>query len=157
MAGRAGTVCCLLLLAVLTVLPGREAAAAGVPLRGQQILTPAWHFGTTGECLCDTQWYTVRLQPGTVTVYADLITISMNMGPTYSLMVWMNQGDTIVGFDKKTCARSKKPCNAPLSIKVKVRRAGVYYLKLKGLGGEGITYALQVHGGIGARRCTRTC
>jgi hypothetical protein len=156
MFSRIGTLCCALVLVALTILPGTGSALAS-PLRGQQITTSGWNMGATGECICDIQWYTVKLRPGTATVYANLLSIQDNLGPTYSLMVWMNHGGGIVGFGKNTCARAKRSCNKHLSFNVKVAKAGVYYLKLKGLGGEGISYSIRVFGHINRQACAKTC
>jgi hypothetical protein len=156
MFNRVGTICCVLVLVALTMLPNLV-SAAGAPLRGQQITTPTWRIGSTGECICDIQWYTVKLRPGTVTVNANLLTISNNLGPTYSLLVWMNHGGGIVGFAKNTCSRAKRLCNKHLNFTLKVAKAGVYYLKLKGLGGEGISYSIRVRGNIATQRCAKTC
>jgi hypothetical protein len=147
---------CVLVLLVLSTAPG-DARAGGVPLRGQQITSSIWHLGTTGECLCDIQWYTVRLQPGVTTVNARLLRISEAMGATYSLLVWMYLGDTLVGFGKNSCPKTKVVCNKGLGFKVKVPRAGVYYLKVKGLGGEGILYGVQTQGKLSTRACAHTC
>ena len=146
---------CALMLVALTMLPGHVSAAS--PLKGQQIVTPTWHMGATGECVCDIQWYTVKLRPGTTTVNANLLTITQNLAPTYSLMVWMNHNGAIVGFAKNTCSRAKRLCNKHLNFTVKVPKAGVYYLKLKGLGGEGISYSIRVVGNIVTQRCGKTC
>ncbi len=156
MFNRAGILGCVLLLVALTILP-QNVSAAGAPLRGQQITTSIWHIGTTGECICDIQWYTVKLRPGTATVNANLLTISNNLGPTYSLLVWMNHGGGIVGFAKNTCARTKRICNKHLNFTVKVPTSGVYYLKLKGLGGEGISFSIRVRGHIVTKKCGKTC
>ena len=155
MFDRVGIVGCALLLVALTILPQNVSAAA--PLRGQQITTSIWHIGTTGECICDIQWFTVKLRPGTTTVNANLLTISNNLGPTYSLLVWMNHGGGIVGFAKNTCSRTKHICNKHLNFTVKVATAGVYYLKLKGLGGEGISFSIRVRGNIVSQKCGKTC
>lgn len=151
-----GSVCCMLVLAALTMLPA-SVSAKGAPLRGQQITTPDFHIGSTGECICDIQWYTVRLRPGTVTVNANLLTISNSLGRTYSLLVWMNHGGGIVGFAKNTCSRAKRICNKHLNFTVKVPKIGVYYLKLKGLGGEGISYSIRVRGNIATQKCGKSC
>jgi hypothetical protein len=156
MFNRSGIVCCALVLVALTILPS-SVSAAGAPLRGRQITTHTWQVGSTGECICDIQWYTVKLRPGTATVNADLLTIKDNLGPTYSLMVWMNHGGGIVGFAKNTCSRAQRMCNKFLSFTVKVPTAGVYYLKLKGLGGEGISYIIRVRGNIITQRCSKSC
>lgn len=156
MFNRVGTIGSVLLLVVLTMLPG-PVSAAGSPLRGQQIITSGWHMGTTGECICDIQWYTVKLRPGTTTVNANLLTITNSMSPTYSLLVWMNHGGSIVGFAKNTCSRAKRMCGKHLNFTVKVTKAGVYYLKVRGLGGEGVFYSIRVFGRMDRQQCSTTC
>jgi hypothetical protein len=144
------------MVVALTMLPATVPAAAS-PLRGQQITASTWQMGYTGECICDIQWYTVKLRPGTATVYANLLSVKVKLGPTYSLMVWMNHGGGIVGFAKNTCTRTKRMCGKHMTITLKVPKAGVYYLKLKGLGGEGILYSIRVFGSIASQPCAKTC
>ncbi len=153
---RVPVLACSLLVLLLTALPG-NALAKGAPLRGEQLTTPAWHVGATGECVCDIQWYTVRLKPGTTTVNANLLYVRENEGPSYSLMVWMNYSGLVVGFAKNTCSRATKLCNKHVNFTVKVQHAGVYYLKLKGLGGEGIAYTIRVRGNLSTQPCSKTC
>jgi hypothetical protein len=148
------------LLAVLVLavsVQPRAVLARGAPLKGQQIADSGWKMGQTGDCVCDEQWYTLGLRPGRLIVNADPLTITMKFQPTYKLMVWLYQGNTLLGYAERTCKSSQRVCNKTFALTSQITRTGVYYLEVKGLNAEGLSYALQVRGNFYRLHCARTC
>ncbi|HEX6509169.1 MAG TPA: hypothetical protein VF221_16190 [Chloroflexota bacterium] len=147
---------CISIFLTLSAYP-RGAQAKGMPLKGQQITGAQWIVGHTGDCICDEQWYTLGLRPGPVTVDAHLLFSTMKLQPTYSLLIWFNQGETNLKFAEKTCPRALKICNKVLGFTTHIAHAGVYYLLVKGRNAEGITYSIRVRGKLYRLHCGKTC
>jgi hypothetical protein len=99
-----------------------------------------------GNCVCDdTQWYTVGLRPGTAVITGKLTTVDTQPLYSYGVDVFLMQGNQTISQAQAACAAGRKPCNKPFRITARIARAGVYYVKVFGLGSEDIHYTLRVN------------
>lgn len=137
--------------------PSRDALAKGAPLRGQEVAGSLPLTGQTGACQCDIRWYTVGLRPGPVRIRASLRTCGMTTAPSCELEVLWMRGGTVLKQALVPCTRSSHACRAQSTISYRVRKRGPFYLRIHGLGSEGILYSVRIYGAIYPLRCKRYC
>jgi hypothetical protein len=142
----------LLVLVTLVALLPQIASAHGVPIRGMEIQGTGTTAGSVGKCSCTDQWYTIGLRPGSTTIVATIKGHSGVAAVSYGIRMGVlrvtQRTLQTVGFSQAACLSSQHRCNATARIKLQVRGRGAYYVKVSGLGANGITYAMSIQGHV---------
>ncbi len=147
----------LLLMVAATAVPSVGVAQArGLPVRGQ-VIGVAPVSGTTGNCSCVYQWYTIGLRAGPVSVTTELRGFTTGFGPTYGMRVFLYHGQTLLSSGQVGCFTKQRHCNQMLRLHATIKSAGPYYLRVEGPGADGVRYTLRVAGRVYGLRCGRYC
>jgi hypothetical protein len=103
--------------------------------------------GMTGNCSCETQWYTVGLKKGKVTITIQLKKIAAKFAVGYGLRADLEARDhTVVAQNGASCLTKDKHCSVTVRLSAKVPSTGAYYVHIIGSGGEGMLYTIGVTG-----------
>jgi len=146
----------LLMIAATTVPSMGVAQAHGLPVRGQ-VIGVAPVSGTTGNCSCVYQWYTIGLRAGPVSVTTELRGFTTGFSPTYGMRVFLYHGQTLLSSGQVGCFTKQRHCNQMLRLHATIKSAGPYYLRVEGPGADGVRYTLRVAGRVYGLRCGRYC
>lgn len=143
----------LLTLPALTV----GAQAKTVPFKGRLISTTTAVSQTTGNCMCNANWYTFAVDPGAVTITGTLQGYSLAYGPSYGLRMFLYAGTRPDGGGQAGCMTSQKHCRQQAVIRSTVRKSTVFYLEVYGPGASLVYYSLRVNAKIRRLHCYRVC
>jgi len=124
------------------------ASARGVPIRGQVIVSNGTVTGTVSKCSCTDQWYTVGLRRGETTIVAKIKGHSGVAAPSFGIRVGLLRGSQTAGFAQAACLATQSHCRASTRISARLASSGAYYIKVSGLGSNGISYTLHIQGSI---------
>jgi hypothetical protein len=150
-------VLCAVALAALLGPRTPAASAHGPLLKGQKIDRPTAVMSTTGACVCDDRWYTLGLKPGVLQLSASL-TRCGDLGSTAcSIQVYLMRGHSQLRQLQASCLISAGPCNQGDSTRYRVTRKGVFYVLVRGGGGEGVHFRLSVRGPVYPLHCGKYC
>lgn len=134
------------------LIPGL-AHAGLTPLHGRQILNTKPLPGVTSSCSCDVQNYTLGFRPGTAKVVVTLMNYQNAMTSEYGIRVTFLQGKKVVGWKQAACLTTQRPCNQSLVFSTRVGKPTIYYLRVQGLGSDGITFLVRPQGPLVRLRC----
>lgn len=147
----------LLLMVGVAAFPSAGVAQAhGLPLRGQ-VIGVAPVSGTTGNCSCVYQWYTIGLRSGPVEVSTELRGYTNGYGPTYGMRVFLYHGETLLSSGQVGCFAKQRHCNQFVRMHARIKSASPYYLRVEGPGADGVMYTLRVTGHVYGLRCGKYC
>ncbi len=146
----------LLTLALLPLASG-VASAKGIPLKGQILDSNKGMTLTTGNCSCDTNWFTLGVRPGPVQISAALKTYDMGFGFSYAVRVTVLQGGQSVAYGQAACSVKQKHCNQVARIRFQAKSRAIYYLRVEGPGAEGVRYILDVLARFQPLHCSKGC
>jgi hypothetical protein len=138
----------LLILLTFVALVPRVASAHGISIRGQEIQRNGVITGSVGECSCTDEWYTAGFRPGKMTIIATITGHSGVARVSYGIRIGVLHGMQSVGFSQAACLASQRRCGAKARITARIQSAGAYYLKVSGLGANGISYSIHIQGRI---------
>jgi hypothetical protein len=99
----------------------------------------------TGECSCNTRWYTMGLKPGKVTVKLTVIGAGQPLAVSklYAVTASMEHGGIYQdGTVQVTCSSAKHKCGKTGSFSFTAKTKGVYYVFVHGLAANGISYKI---------------
>jgi len=134
-----------------------SAEARSVPFKGRLISTSAPLSQTTGNCMCNANWYTFAVNPGNLTVSAALHGYTLSYGTSYGLRMFLYAGKQPVGGGQAGCVTTQKSCRQQAVIHLQVHKTAVYYLQVYGPGASVVYYSLRVTARIRQLHCFRTC
>jgi hypothetical protein len=143
----------VLLLSGLT--SGTE--AKGLPIKGELILANGVISQTTGNCMCNANWYTLGANPGKMTLTATLQGYSLPFTSIYGLRMFLYAGTRPAGAGQAACETKQKRCHQQAVVRTRVRTPTIYYLEVYGPGASVVYYSLRVNAKIRKLRCSKTC
>jgi hypothetical protein len=146
----------LIAAAVLAAAGGHDAFAKGTPVKGV-VLGTRPVVAVTGDCTCETRWFTFGADAGKVQVLASMRKPGDQLSNEYAIRVMILRGSTMLGFKETLCFTSQKQCSGSLRWTLTMPRRGVYYMRVDGSGAHQIPFALQLKGTIFTLRCARSC
>ncbi|MDQ2741732.1 MAG: hypothetical protein M3Z66_05485 [Chloroflexota bacterium] len=153
----------LLILALTLALaaqvgPGTRALAHGPLLRGIPLQELGGYHGITGECACERQWYTIGFNPGPVKMNVVMGRAGTKLAATYGLRATLLHGLRQLQSATLACQAGARRCQPEAHFDFAVKKHGVYYLLIEGLGAHGVPYAIQLRAGALYRlRCRKYC
>jgi hypothetical protein len=149
----------LAIVLAVCILPGMgmAAQAKGVPFKGQLIMANGVMSQTTGNCMCNANWYTLGANPGSLTITATLQGYSLPFTTSYGVRMFLYAGKRSVNGGQAACTTSQKRCHQQAVLRVRVRTPTIYYLQVYGPGASVVYYSLRVSGKIRRLHCAKTC
>ncbi|GAC1398461.1 MAG: hypothetical protein NVSMB52_12030 [Chloroflexota bacterium] len=138
------------LLAISSGATPLQAASRGPdPIKGHEIFTSKAVYGTTGNCSCNWQWYTIGAKPGTLRLKISMSgAYQKTMAPTFGIRVRLYLGKHFLKFGQTACYATDRHCHGLISETVRVSKRSLYFLQVQGLGADGIGFSTQVLGNI---------
>lgn len=156
MARRVASMLPFALLLAVSLFPA-AVSAHGPRLKGVEIDRGITLRSVTGDCVCDTQWFTVGLKQGPVSFSGRLQSCNGGLAPSCGVNAFLYRGIRLLGSTNGACPKSNTRCGAKLKIKTRIRTGGAYYLMIQGTGALRIKYTLHVKGNIYALHCRTYC
>lgn len=145
------------LVLCLALLVPAKVSAAGIKLKGYQVMHPTAVSGMTGSCQCSWQWYTLGLRPGTFRLNLRLRGNGPRLAPTYAVFAALIHGNRTVGEAQVACDAGNSHCNRSTTMVRRITSPGIYYLQLTGEGSISIQYSLRMGGSIVPISCRPNC
>jgi hypothetical protein len=114
--------------------------------------------GTTGNIPQQWRWYTVGLQPGTVTVSATVQSCARALlAPTCGLFLDLLHRKKLLQSASGACYRKQRGCHATVQLSYHIARQGAYYILATGAGGGPVTFSMRLNGNIYPLHCHTYC
>jgi hypothetical protein len=142
--------------AVLAGTVAQTTHAKGTPLKGE-VVGSRPVFGYTGDCVCESRWYTLGANPGRLQILASMRKPADEISNQYGMRTVLMHGTRIVSLKSALCFVGQKHCSGTTVLTISVRHRGIYYIRIDGNGAHEIPYTLQVKGSLYALRCGKTC
>lgn len=136
-----------IIIVLFLLLPSVGAAQArGTHIRGFAISTSKPVPGLTGNCTCDTKWFTIGVNRGPVTITGVLKSFGLKILPSYSLWMSVYDRSHFVQLAQVSCRTSSRTCNRSVRVHYRARTRTVMYVSVHAPGAEDVTFTLAVHG-----------
>lgn len=132
--------------------------AQGVIFKGHNVTDSKPIQATTGNCVCEDNWYTVGVNAGTMHVKAVLKTYAARLNvPSYAIRIFLYEGAKALQWTQAYCLIKQRHCGHTAQLTVHVTRSTIYYVKVEGPGAEGTQYSLQFQGPLRHLVCHARC
>jgi hypothetical protein len=97
----------------------------------------------------------VALRPGALTVRTKVQSPATTGAKTYrlSVVVMPKNRVTVLKQGSVTCSSSKRPCGKTVVLHLQIKKAGVYYIQVRGKDADSLWYSLSVQGNIQTLHC----